>query len=79
MALKSGVRVNVKPQRGRRKMCGKKVLVLDKTTGKLVELEPIKVWSLGPKGRVKIKIGLFRSPETGKYFRARVPDDCPSD
>lgn len=54
-----------------------KVPVLDKTTGKLVELEPIKVWTLGPKDKVKIKIGLFKSPETGKYFRARVPDDYP--
>lgn len=55
----------------------RKVLVLDKTTGKLVDLEPIRVWSLGPRGKVKIKIGLFKSPETGKYFRARVPDDFP--
>ncbi|HIQ24330.1 MAG TPA: chorismate-binding protein, partial [Pyrodictium delaneyi] len=22
-------------------------------------------------------IGLFKSPETGKYFRAKVPDDYP--
>jgi len=55
----------------------KKVAVIDKTTGKMVELEPIKVWVLGPKDRVKIKIGMFKSPETGKYFRARVPDDYP--
>ncbi len=55
----------------------KKVKVKDKTTGKIVELEPIKVWKLSPKGRRGIKIGLFQSPNTKQYFRARVPDDYP--
>ncbi len=55
----------------------RKVKVKDKTTGKIVELEPIKVWRLAPKGRKGIKIGLFQSPETKQYFRARVPDDYP--
>ncbi|HIQ11080.1 MAG TPA: chorismate-binding protein, partial [Pyrodictium sp.] len=27
--------------------------------------------------RKGVKIGLFKSPETGKYFRAKVPDDYP--
>lgn len=55
----------------------RKVQVLDKTTGKVVDLEPIKAWVLGPRDKVKIKIGIFKSPETGKYFRARLPDDYP--
>lgn len=55
-----------------------KVKVKDKTTGKIVELEPLKVWSLGPRGKRSVKIGLFRSPDTGMYFRARVPDDYPT-
>ncbi len=55
----------------------KKVKVKDKTTGKIVELVPIKVWRLAPKGKKGIKIGLFQSPETKQYFRARVPDDYP--
>ncbi len=56
-----------------------KVKVKDPTTGKEVELEPIKVWELTPKTRKGkgVKIGLFKSPETGKYFRAKVPDDFP--
>ena len=54
----------------------KKVLV--KTlSGKTAELEPIKVWALAPKGRKPVKIGLFKDPETGRYFRHKVPDDYP--
>ncbi|BAA79414.1 hypothetical protein APE_0450a [Aeropyrum pernix K1] len=53
------------------------VKVRDPTTGKEVELTPIKVWKLSPRGRRGVKIGLFKSPETGKYFRAKVPDDYP--
>ncbi|NPA97696.1 MAG: chorismate-binding protein, partial [Crenarchaeota archaeon] len=30
-----------------------------------------------PKGRKGVKIGLFQDPSTGKYFRAKVPDDYP--
>ncbi|NPA04706.1 MAG: chorismate-binding protein, partial [Crenarchaeota archaeon] len=48
--------------------CEKPVKVRDPTTGKEVELVPIKVWVLAPKGRKGVKIGLFKSPETGKYF-----------
>ncbi|MCE4613225.1 MAG: chromatin protein Cren7 [Desulfurococcales archaeon] len=55
-----------------------KVRVKDPTTGKEVELEPIKVWKLAPRARKGVKIGLFKSPETGKYFRAKVPDDYPA-
>jgi len=58
--------------------CEKAVRVRDPTTGKEVELVPIKVWVLAPKGRKGVKIGLFKSPETGKYFRAKVPDDYPT-
>ncbi|MEB3845257.1 MAG: chromatin protein Cren7 [Desulfurococcales archaeon] len=55
------------------------VRVRDPTTGEEVELVPIKVWLLAPKsrGRKGVKIGLFRSPKTGRPFRAKVPDDYP--
>ncbi|MEM2021989.1 MAG: chromatin protein Cren7 [Zestosphaera sp.] len=55
-------------------MSKKTVKVKDSTTGKEVELVPEKVWTLAPKGRKGVKIGLFKSPETGKYFRAKVPE-----
>ncbi|MCE4607911.1 MAG: chromatin protein Cren7 [Caldisphaeraceae archaeon] len=48
------------------------VKVKDPTTGKEVSLAPIKVWTLAPKRGKGVKIGLFKSPETGKYFRAKV-------
>jgi hypothetical protein len=41
------------------------------------ELVPKKVWMLAPKGRKGVKIGLFQDPASGKYFRAKVPDDYP--
>jgi hypothetical protein len=41
------------------------------------DLVPKKVWSLAPRGRKGVKIGLFQDPATGKYFRAKVPDDYP--
>ncbi|RLG89370.1 MAG: chorismate-binding protein [Thermoprotei archaeon] len=56
-------------------VCKTPVKVKDPTTGKEVEIAPEKVWVLAPKGRKGVKIGLFKSPETGKYFRAKVPDD----
>ncbi|MEM0037684.1 MAG: chromatin protein Cren7 [Zestosphaera sp.] len=59
-------------------MSKKPVKVKDSTTGKEVELVPEKVWALAPKGRKGVKIGLFKSPETGKYFRAKVPEDYPA-
>ena len=40
-------------------------------------LVPKKVWALAPRGRKGVKIGLFQDPATGKYFRAKVPDDYP--
>jgi|UniRef100_A0A7J2TBH4 hypothetical protein len=40
-------------------------------------LVPKKVWALSPKGRKGVKIGLFQDPASGKYFRAKVPDDYP--
>ena len=46
-------------------------------TGKEMELVPEKAWELSPKGRKGVKIGLFKDPETGKYFRAKLPDDYP--
>jgi len=55
----------------------KPVRVKDKTTGKEVDLVPIKVWKLSPSGKKGIKMGLFQSPVTKQYFRARVPDDYP--
>ena len=60
-----------------RQPCTQPVRVRDSTTGEEVELVPIKVWVLAPRGRKGVKIGLFKSPKTGRYFRARVPDDYP--
>ena len=58
-------------------MTERKVLV--KTySGKSIELVPVKVWQLAPKGRRPVKIGLFKDPETNKYFRHKVPDDYPT-
>lgn len=57
-------------------MADKKVKV--KTpSGKEMELVPEKTWVLAPKGRKGVKIGLFKDPETGKYFRHKLPDDYP--
>lgn len=42
-------------------------------SGKEMDLEPVKTWVLAPKGRVGVKIGLFKDPETGKYFRHKIP------
>lgn len=57
--------------------CTQPVKVHDPTSGEDVEIVPKKVWELAPKGRKGVKIGLFRSPVTGKYFRAKVPDEYP--
>lgn len=43
-----------------------------KNEGKEYDLEPLKVWTLAPKRGKPIKVGLFKNPETGKYFRAKV-------
>lgn len=57
--------------------CTKKVKV--KTpSGKELELTPIKVWQLAPAGRKGVKIGLFQDPETGRFFRVKVPEDYPT-
>ena len=53
------------------------VKVRDPTTGKEVTLAPIKVWTLSPRGRKGVKIGLFKSPDTGRFFRAKVPENFP--
>ncbi|MEM0066341.1 MAG: chromatin protein Cren7 [Sulfolobales archaeon] len=53
------------------------VKVKDPHTGQELELVPEKIWTLAPKGRKGVKIGLFKSP-TGKYFRAKVPEDYPA-
>jgi len=58
-------------------LCEEPVKVRDPTTGEEVELVPIKVWLLAPQGRKGVKIGLFKSEKTGKYFRAKVPDEYP--
>jgi len=52
-----------------------KVRLRDPTSGQEIEVEPEKTWKLAPKGRKGVKIGLFKSPITGKYFRAKVPED----
>ncbi len=46
-------------------------------SGKDVELVPKKVWKLSPAGRRGVKIGLFQDPETGKFFRFKVPENYP--
>ncbi|AFK51794.1 hypothetical protein TCELL_1372 [Thermogladius calderae 1633] len=46
-------------------------------SGKELELIPRKVWQLTPSGRKGVKVGLFQDPETGKFFRQKVPDDYP--
>lgn len=52
-------------------------VIVKTPSGKSEELTPAKVWALAPKGRKSVKIGLFKDPETGKYFRHKVPDDYP--
>ncbi|AEE94311.1 MULTISPECIES: chromatin protein Cren7 [Acidianus] len=56
-------------------MSSKKAIKVKTPSGKEVELAPEKAWSLAPKGRKGVKIGLFKDPETGKYFRRKLPDD----
>nr|4R55_A Chain A, Chromatin protein Cren7 [Saccharolobus solfataricus P2] len=51
---------------------GKKPVKVKTPAGKEAELVPEKVWALG-----RVKIGLFKDPETGKYFRHKLPDDYP--
>ena len=46
-------------------------------SGEELELVPKKVWMLAPKGRKGVKIGLFKDPISGRYFRVKVPDDYP--
>ncbi|MEM1686328.1 MAG: chromatin protein Cren7 [Acidilobaceae archaeon] len=56
--------------------CTGKVKV--KTPGGVeADLVPKKVWMLQPKGGKGVKIGLFQDPQTGKYFRAKVPPEYP--
>ncbi|MCX8196379.1 MAG: chromatin protein Cren7 [Acidilobaceae archaeon] len=59
--------------------CTQKVKV--KTpAGAEAELVPKKVWMLEPKGGKGgkgVKIGLFQDPQSGKYFRAKVPQEYP--
>nr|5WVW_A Chain A, Chromatin protein Cren7 [Saccharolobus solfataricus P2]5WVW_B Chain B, Chromatin protein Cren7 [Saccharolobus solfataricus P2] len=56
---------------------GKKPVKVKTPAGKEAELVPEKVWAAAPKGRKGVKIGLFKDPETGKYFRHKLPDDYP--
>ena len=51
------------------------VKVYDRTSDQILELSPKKVWILKGRNSSGIKIGLFKSPITGKYFRARLPDN----
>ena len=50
------------------------VKVYDPFAGKEVELYPLKVWSYESKTLGSIKVGLFRSPTSGKLFRAVIRD-----
>jgi len=34
--------------------------------------KPIKTWTLAPKGKKPVVIGIFRCPNCGKYFRAKA-------
>ncbi|MCY0849608.1 chromatin protein Cren7 [Sulfuracidifex metallicus] len=45
--------------------------------GKEAELIPEKTWTLAPRGRKGVKMGLFKDPESGRYFRRKIPDDYP--
>lgn len=47
-------------------------------TGKELNLVPIKVWTLNPRRRKSVKIGLFQDPDTGRYYRIKVPDEYPT-
>lgn len=58
-------------------MMSKRPVKVKTPNGKEVELVPEKVWELAPKGRKGVKIGLFKDPETGRYFRTKLPDDYP--
>jgi uncharacterized membrane protein len=58
-------------------MSSKKAVKVKTPGGKETELNPEKVWTLAPKGRKGVKIGLFKDPDTGKYFRHKLPDDYP--
>ncbi|NAZ27532.1 MAG: chorismate-binding protein [Thermogladius sp.] len=55
----------------------KKAIKVKTPSGKELELIPRKVWQLNPSGRKGVKVGLFQDPETGKFFRQKVPDDYP--
>ncbi|EHP68483.1 Chromatin protein Cren7 [Metallosphaera yellowstonensis MK1] len=56
-------------------MTYKKAVKVKTPGGKEMDLTPEKAWTLAPKGRKGVKIGLFKDPETGKYFRHKLPDD----
>ena len=79
----SPLRAHREPTRGGERSsilagCGKTpVKVHDPTSGQTLELTPLRVWKLAPAARRGVKIALFRSPVTGRYFRAKVPDDYP--
>lgn len=34
--------------------------------------QPTKTWTLAPKGRKPVTVGLFKCPSCGAYFRAAV-------
>ncbi|MBP1357819.1 MAG: chromatin protein Cren7 [Sulfolobus sp.] len=58
-------------------MSAKRSVKVKTPSGKEVDLVPEKAWTLAPKGRKGVKIGLFKDPESGKYFRHKLPDDYP--
>lgn len=57
--------------------CSAKVKVKDPYTHLEVELAPERVYVIENHMGKKIKIGLFRSPRTGKIFRALLPNTYP--
>lgn len=53
-------------------ICSEKVKV-KRWGGSTMELVPVRVWTIN-KGS---KMGLFQDPQTGEYFRSKVPLDYP--
>jgi len=34
--------------------------------------KPVKTWELAPRGKKPVKIGLYKCPNCGRYFRAKA-------
>ncbi|MEB3825400.1 MAG: chromatin protein Cren7 [Desulfurococcales archaeon] len=49
------------------------IKVFNPYTGKEELLVPLKTWNIKP----NLKMGQFKCPHTGRYFKAKVPLDYP--